>query len=143
MSTLIFWLPHLIALCNFTTLLFLIIGFIHIRKGEEKKHKQSMMGAVGVAVLFLIFYTTYHSLVGNVAFAGQGSIRGVYFTILIFHVILAVIILPLVPLTLFKALKNQRDQHRKLARMTLPIWIIVSLSGLIVYIMAFHIYPAQ
>lgn len=141
MSTIIPWLPHLIALCNITTLVLLIIGFVFIRKREEKKHKIFMLWAVGVALLFLVFYVTYHASVGNIAFAGEGSIRWSYFTILISHVTLAIVILPMVPMTLIKALRGLQQQHRRIARKTLPIWIYVSISGIAVYVMAFHLFP--
>ena len=142
MSAIIPWLPHLIALCNLTTLLLLISGFLFVRHGNTEKHKIFMLAAVGVSILFLIFYLTYHIAVGNVAFAGEGSIRWVYFIILITHVILAIAMLPMLPLTLLKAWKGQRQQHRSIARKTLPIWIYVSISGIVVYLMAFHVFPS-
>lgn len=142
MSKIIPVLPHLIALCNVTSLVLLVMGAVAIRRRDERRHQRFMMGAVGVAVVFLICYTIYHGTVGNVAFAGEGISRKVYFTILISHVVLATLLVPMVPMTLAKARKGQKIRHRYMARKTLPIWIYVSLSGIAVYVMAFHLFPS-
>ncbi len=100
-----------------------------------------MMTAVGLAVLFLIIYIYYHLNAGLAKFGGEGAIRTVYFTILILHVVGALVITPLVPITFFRALRERFDRHKRLARWTWPLWLYVSSSGLVVYVMALHIYP--
>lgn len=141
MSNIIPWLPHLIASCNLATFMLLVLGFIAIRKGDENTHKQFMVAALGVSLVFLILYLTYHATVGNVAFAGEGvGVRRLYFAILISHVVLATVMLPLVPLTLIKAFRGMRAEHRRLAHKTFPVWIYVSISGIVVYVMAFHVF---
>ena len=141
MADMIPWLPHLLAFCNVTTMVLLISGVVAIRQGEQHKHKVYMLAAVAVAILFLIFYVIYHRAVGNLAFAGEGKIRWVYFSILISHVVLAAAVLPMVPMTLIRGLKGFQEPHKRLARKTLPIWLYVSVSGIVVYVMAFHLFP--
>ncbi|MBF0381086.1 MAG: DUF420 domain-containing protein [Magnetococcales bacterium] len=135
--------PHLLAFFNISTVVLLILGAMAIKREDVIKHKRFMLGAVGVAVLFLIVYTLYHLEVGNVAFAGEGKIRWFYFGLLIAHVIGAVFILVMVPKTLFRAMKTNFIAHKALAKKTLPLWLFVSASGFMVYIMAFHIWPSK
>ncbi len=100
-----------------------------------------MLAAFTSSILFLISYVTYHVDVGSVPFQGQGWVRPLYFTILFSHVILAAIIVPLALVTLYRALKGRFDRHRRIARWTLPLWLYVSVSGVVVYLMLYHLYP--
>jgi putative membrane protein len=135
--------PHLLAFFNISTVVLLILGVVAIKNENLIKHKRFMLAAVVVAVLFLIVYTLYHMEVGNVAFAGEGKIRWFYFGLLIAHVVGAVFILVMVPRTLFRALKTNFVAHKSLAKKTLPLWLFVSASGFLVYLMAFHIWPSK
>ena len=102
-----------------------------------------MLSAVAVSALFLVSYVVYHSTYGSVRFAGQGLVRPVYFTILITHVVLAALIVPLVWLTLRRALRGEFARHRRLARWTFPLWLYVSVTGVVVYLMLYHFYPPR
>ena len=134
-------IPHLNAFLNALSVLFLIGGYIFIRAGNKERHKYCMLAATAVSGLFLIGYVIYKFNTGFAKFGGEGWIRTFYFTFLFVHVIGAFIITPLVPLTLYRALTNNFEQHRKLARWTWPIWVYVGLSGVGVYIFAIHLYP--
>lgn len=142
MAELVPVMPHLLALFNVSTVVLLLLGFVAIRRGARGRHRQLMLGAVAAAVLFLITYLTYHAQIGNVKFAGEGGVRWVYFTILIAHVVMAAVMVPLIPMMLFRALGERFDAHRRLARKALPVWLFVSVTGVVVYVLAFHIYPA-
>lgn len=100
-----------------------------------------MLTAAGTSTLFLVFYLAYHAKVGSVRFTGQGPVRTVYFAILISHTILAAAIVPLVLRTLYLGLKRMDDRHRRIARWTLPVWLYVSVTGVIVYWMLYRLYP--
>lgn len=119
----------------------LVAGLIFIRRGAVRAHRACMLSAVGVSVAFLISYITYHAHAGDVRFLGRGLIRPVYFTILITHVTLAFVIVPLVIITLWRALAGRFGAHRAIARWTWPIWMYVSVTGVIVYLMVYRIYP--
>jgi len=134
-------LPHITAALNALTAVFLVIGYVHIRQGRRAAHKKAMLTAVAVAVLFLIVYVIYHLNSGLARFGGVGVVRYVYFTLLIIHVIGAVVLVPLVPVTLYRALRGRFDAHKRLARWTWPLWMFVSVSGVVVYVMGFHLYP--
>ncbi|MEO5345618.1 MAG: DUF420 domain-containing protein [Magnetococcus sp. YQC-9] len=139
-------LPHFHAALNLTSALLLFAGFQAIRRGDAITHRKRMAGALFVSAIFLVSYLTYHAAVGNVKFAGTGWIRPVYFTILISHVGLAALSLPMIVMTLLRAPWKLNfttsDPHRRIARLTWPVWMYVSISGLVVYALAFHIYPA-
>jgi putative membrane protein len=143
MSELVKIFPHLLAFFNISTVLLLLAGYWAIRRENQQRHKRYMLAAVFVAILFLIVYTLYHLEVGNVAFAGEGRVRWFYFGLLIAHIIGAVFILVMAPMTLVRALKNRNEAHQSLAKKTLPLWLFVSLSGFTIYLMAFHIWPAS
>jgi uncharacterized membrane protein YozB (DUF420 family) len=128
------------ASLNATSALLLTSGFIMIRKRRIQAHRACMLSAFFVSTAFLISYVTYHIRVGNVLFQGQGWIRPVYFTLLISHITLAIVILPLALITLSRALREQFDRHRRIARWTLPLWLYVSVTGVIVYVMLYHLY---
>jgi uncharacterized membrane protein YozB (DUF420 family) len=119
--------------------LFLVAGYLMIRQRRIRAHRAYMVSAFTTSTLFLISYLTYHFNVGSVAFTGQGAIRVVYFTILISHVVLAALILPLALITLVQALRERFDQHARIARWTLPIWLYVSVTGVVVYLMLYRL----
>ena len=132
-------LPTVNAALNASALSFLVLGWVLIRRGRRQAHRAAMLAAVACSALFLASYLVYHAEVGSVRFAGQGSIRGVYFTVLISHTVLAVVIVPLVLLTLWRALGSRYAAHRAVARLTLPLWGWVSLSGVAVYWMLYRL----
>jgi len=134
-------LTHLNAALNAISVCFLLAGFYFIQSGERDRHRFCMLSAVAVSLLFLVFYIIYKANSGFAKFGGEGIIRPIYFTILAIHVLGAMLIVPLVPITLYRALKGQFDRHRKFARWTWPIWVFVGVSGVFVYVMAVHIYP--
>lgn len=136
------FLPHVNAVLNSTSALLLLAGFRFIRRGRVQAHRNCQVTAVATSTLFLISYLTYHYYHGATRFAGQGLVRPVYFTILITHTILAVVIVPLILITLYRAARRDFIRHRRIARWTLPLWLYVSVTGVIVYLMLYHIYPS-
>lgn len=128
------------ALLNFTSFVLLILGYRHIKAGRREQHKKFMISAVVCSVLFLVSYLTYHAEVGSVKFQGEGWSRPIYFTILISHTILATVVAPMIILTLIRGLKGKFDLHKKIAKKTFPIWVYVSVTGVIVYLMLYHIF---
>ena len=135
-------LPTVNAILNATAFLFLLAGYFQIRRGNRDAHKLCMLTACTASALFLACYLYYHFQVGSVKFEGQGWIRPVYFTILLTHTVLAAAILPLVLVTLARALRGRFDLHRRIARWTLPIWMYVSVTGVLIYLLLYVIYPA-
>ncbi|HJU42486.1 MAG TPA: DUF420 domain-containing protein [Vicinamibacterales bacterium] len=131
-------LPALNATLNAVSFVFLVIGYVFIRKGQWQKHRACMIGALIMSALFLTSYVIYHMQVGSVPFRGTGWIRTVYFTVLIPHVILAAAIVPLVLITVSRGLSRRFDKHRRIARWTLPLWMYVSITGVIVYLMLYQ-----
>jgi len=134
-------LPHLQAALNITTVCLISIAYYNIRQQNRAVHRKFMIAALVVSALFMVSYLTYHSQVGNVKFAGEGGVRPIYFAILASHVILAALIVPMVVITAFHALRGNFKRHKRIARWAFPIWLYVCVSGVIVYLMAFHIYP--
>ncbi len=133
-------LPIVNATLNGTGALLLIVGFVFIRQKKVNAHKICMLSALTVSALFLVSYVIYHNQVGYTRFPGQGWIRGVYFSILIPHTILAVVaVLPLSLITLYQALRGNFERHRRVARWALPIWLFVSVSGVVIYWMLYHL----
>ena len=132
-------LPAVNASLNATSTVLLLTGYTLIRRGQRDQHRKVMTAAFGVSVLFLICYVVYHAQVGSVKFQGQGWLRPVYFTILITHVILAATVPVLAVMTLRRAWKGEFARHRKLARITFPIWLYVSITGVVVYLMLYHL----
>lgn len=128
------------ALLNFICLLFLLNGYRHIKAGRREQHKRSMLLAFGTSVLFLVSYLVYHAKVGSVPFQGEGWTRPLYFAILISHIILAAVIVPMTVLTLLRGLKGDYTKHKPLAKRTFPIWVYVSVTGVLVYLMLYHIF---
>jgi uncharacterized membrane protein YozB (DUF420 family) len=131
-------LPHLNALLNATSSVLLALGYYFIRRKRKLLHKRMMVAALITSTLFLISYLLYHYNVGSVRFQGVGTIRTVYFAVLISHTILAVAVPPLAIITLIRALRERFDKHKRIARWTLPIWFYVSLTGVIVYVMLYR-----
>jgi uncharacterized membrane protein YozB (DUF420 family) len=117
----------------------LLWGYVLIRRGRREAHRRAMLGAVACSAVFLVSYLTYHAQVGSVRFTGTGPIRTLYFTILLTHTVLAAAILPLVLVTLRRALRGDFARHRRLARITLPIWAYVSVTGVVVYWMLYRL----
>ncbi len=115
-------------------------GYAAIRAGKREVHKYFMVSAFGVSTVFLASYLIYHYRVGHVVFAGQGWIRPVYFALLISHTVLAIVIVPLILITLRRAWLEKFDKHRLIARWTLPLWFYVCVTGVIVYLMLYQIY---
>jgi putative membrane protein len=136
------YLPHLNAFLNSTSAVFLIAGYRFIRLGRINAHRNCQLTAVVTSSLFLVSYLTYHYYHGDTLFLGQGIVRPFYFAILISHVILAIVIVPMVLVTLYRALRYDFIRHRRIARWTLPLWLYVSVTGVIVYLMLYHIYPS-
>ncbi len=134
-------LPHLNATLNATSFVLLALGFFFIRRGNVKGHVACMVSALSVSILFLVSYVVYHYNYGSVRFTGQGFVRPVYLTILLTHVVLAIVIVPLVVLTVRRALRRDFIRHRRIARWTYPLWLYVSVTGVIVYLMLYRLYP--
>lgn len=132
-------LPALNAVLNTTSALCLMAGYFFIRTRRISAHKISMLCAFGSSILFLISYLTYHWHVGSVRFQGQGPIRTLYFLVLLSHTVLAVVIVPLVLRTLWFAWKGVFKRHVSIARITLPLWLYVSVTGVLVYCMLYLI----
>lgn len=135
------YLPHVNAILNSTSAVLLIVGYRFIKRGQIKAHRVCQTAAVVTSTLFLVSYLTYHYYHGDTRFLGQGIIRPIYFAILITHVILAIVIVPMVLITFYRALRLDFVRHRRIARWTLPLWLYVSLTGVIVYLMLYHFYP--
>jgi len=128
------------ASLNGTSAILLTAGYAAIRSGKIAVHKAFMVSAFTVSSVFLISYLVYHARVGSVHFQGQGWIRPVYFVLLGSHTILAVVIVPMILITLRRAWLEQFDRHRLIARWTLPLWFYVSVTGVIVYFLLYHLY---
>jgi uncharacterized membrane protein YozB (DUF420 family) len=131
-------LPALNASLNALSFVLLVTGYVFIRRGERQKHRFCMIAALVTSALFLTSYVIYHSQVGSVPFKGTGWIRTVYFAVLIPHVILAAAIVPPILITASRGLSAKYDKHRRIARWTLPLWLYVSVTGVIVYLMLYQ-----
>ena len=131
-------LPTVNAVLNSITAVFIITGYIFIRAGKQTAHRRSMLTAVTTSSLFLISYVTYHYTAGVTTFGGVGMIRYAYFILLGTHTVLAITVLPLVIITLLRALSGRLKLHMAIARWTFPIWLYVSVTGVIIYLMLYH-----
>jgi uncharacterized membrane protein YozB (DUF420 family) len=131
------------ASLNGTGAILLACGYAAIRRGNMKVHKAFMIAAFSVSTAFLVSYLVYHYRVGHVLFQGQGWIRPVYFALLTSHTILAVVIVPMILVTLRRAWLEKFDRHRVIARWTLPLWFYVSVTGVIVYFLLYQVYPPR
>jgi putative membrane protein len=134
-------LTHLNAALNGASIVLLGFGYRYIRTGRVAQHRACMLAAATVSAAFLVSYLIYHFNAGLAKFGGEGIIRPIYFGILFVHVAAAVAITPLVPITLWRALSRRFDRHRRIARWTWPLWMYVGVSGVVVYIMAVHLFP--
>jgi putative membrane protein len=134
-------LPALNATLNTMSVILLSAGYRFIRRRQITVHKRCMLAACATSALFLISYLTYHYSIGSMPFRGQGWVRTLYFTILISHTILAAAIVPLVLMTLFRAWKADFPRHARLAKWTWPIWMYVSVTGVIIYVMLYQLFP--
>ncbi len=130
-------LPTVNASLNGLATILLLYGYSLIRAGKREQHKKVMLSAFAVSAVFLVCYLVYHFNVGSVPYQGQGPMRTVYFTILISHVILAATVPVLTLLTLWRAFQQRFDKHKRIARITFPIWLYVSITGVIVYLMLY------
>ena len=130
-------LPTLNAILNATSAILLMIAFMHIKRGRIQAHRRVMLMAVAVSGAFLTSYVIYHANIGSKPYPGTGLMRTIYFSILIPHVILAAAVLPLALVTLSRGLRMDVQSHRKIAKITLPIWMFVSVTGVIVYLMLY------
>lgn len=129
------FLPFLNAVLNSFTFVFLVAALVAIKKKNIKSHRKFIFSALGTTALFLVSYVTYHGLTESTTFGGEGLIRYVYYFILITHILLSVIIVPLALTSVARGLNMQVEKHRKIARITMPIWLYVSFTGVLVYIM--------
>lgn len=133
-------LPALNATLNAVASLFLITGYALIRNQRRDAHRFCMLSALVTSAVFLISYVVYHANAGSVRFQGTGAIRLVYFAVLIPHIILAATVLPLALITTARGLRGDYGRHVRIARWTLPVWLYVSVTGVIVYVMLYHLY---
>ena len=129
------WLPALNALLNATSAVFLVLAYAAVRRRAIAAHARYMLAALASSTLFLVSYIVYHSVHGDTKFAGQGAIRPLYFFVLISHVTLSAVALPLVFLSLFFSLSGRFPKHKSIARYTLPIWLYVSVTGVLVFVL--------
>jgi uncharacterized membrane protein YozB (DUF420 family) len=136
------YLPPLNASLNAVSAILLIAGFSFIRSRRRAAHRRCMIGALVASTIFLISYLTYHTLAGTTRYTGTGWMRTAYFTLLTSHTILAVTVPPLAILTLVRAVQERFDRHRRIARITFPIWLYVSTTGVVIYLMLRGSYEA-
>ena len=129
------------AALNALATILLVAGWVFIRRGNVSAHRAAMVAAFLTSAVFLACYLTYHWLVGHVPFRGVGAVRPVYFTILISHILLAVAVPVLALRMFFLAWKGRFDAHRRLGRITLPIWLYVSVTGVVIYLMLYVLFP--
>ena len=130
--------PAVNAVLNFTAAVCLLNGYLSIKRGRRETHKRWMLAAFSCSVIFLMSYLGYHFQVGSVKFTGVGPIRTLYFGLLLSHTVLAALAAPLAVATLSRGLQARFDLHRKVARITFPIWIYVSITGVVVYLMLYQ-----
>ncbi len=136
-------MPVLNASLNGLSGVWLLLGYIQIRRKNIRTHKRFMLAACTTSALFLVSYLTYHAFVGTTRFAGQGWSRPLYFTILISHTILAALIVPLAIVTVWRGLEMRVVRHRAIAVWTFPIWMYVSVTGVLVYFFLYHWFPSR
>lgn len=130
--------PAVNAAFNFTSAVCLLNGYLSIRRGRKEAHRRWMLAAFSCSVIFLVSYLGYHFQVGSVKFSGEGPVRTLYLGILLTHTVLAALAAPLAVATLTRALQARFDLHRRIARVTFPIWIYVSITGVVVYLMLYQ-----
>jgi len=133
-------LPHINAFLNLVSTILLLVGLSLIRMGERTRHRKVMILAMVVSVFFLIGYLTYHFTAPVFVFPGSGWTVPVYYTILVSHVLLATAVSPLVVFTAYRAFTGNFERHKKVARWTLPIWLYVTVTGVVIYVILYHVY---
>jgi uncharacterized membrane protein YozB (DUF420 family) len=135
------YLPAVNATLNATSAVLLLLAYAAIRRKDVARHRALMVATAATSTLFLTSYLVYHSLVGSVRFTGTGPIRTLYFAILLTHTVLAAAIVPMVLRTLYLGLKRRDEPHRRLARWTFPLWLYVSVTGVVIYVLLYQLYP--
>lgn len=135
-------LPAVNASLNALATLLLVIGYTMIRRGRPRAHKAAMLAAFAVSVLFLTCYVVYHTAAGHVAFGGPSPVRELYLVLLLTHVVTAAAVPLLAAVTIYLGLRDRRAAHRRLAQWTFPIWLYVSVTGVVIYVMLYHLYPS-
>jgi len=134
-------LPAVNATLNGTSADLLLFAYAAIRRHDVQRHRTLMLATAATSALFLVCYLVYHAHVGSVKFTGTGPVRTLYFSILLTHTVLAAVIVPMVLRTLYLGLKRRDETHRRLARWTFPLWLYVSVTGVVIYAMLYHLYP--
>jgi len=134
-------LPGVNAILNSTSAILITLGYLFIRQRRVSAHRACMVAAFITSTLFLVSYLTYHYYHGSTRFSGPAPIRAIYLAILLSHTVLAVVVVPLVITTLYRALRGQFVNHARIARWTFPVWLYVSVTGVIVYLMLYRLYP--
>jgi putative membrane protein len=137
------YLPAIDASLNAASAIFLVLGFFFVREKNIRAHKTCMFSAFGTSMIFLVCYLTYHYFHGTTHFLGRGAVRSFYFALLGSHTVLAALIVPLALTTLYRAWRERFEQHKRIARWTLPLWLYVSVTGVLVYWMLYHLYPSS
>ncbi len=141
LSSLAPWLPTVNAALNALATALLVAGWMLVRRGNWRAHRNAMVAAFAVSTVFLVSYLTYHAIVGHVPFAGRGGVRWLYFAILVSHILLAATV-PVLAIAMFiLAARGRWAAHRRLGKVTLPIWLYVSVTGVVIYLMLYHFYP--
>lgn len=135
-------LPHINAALNSISTVLLLIGFILIKSGRKEAHRKVMTAAIAVSAVFLVSYLTYHFTAPIFVFPGTGWAVPAYYTLLISHVVMATVVSPMVIVTAWRAYHGQFDRHKAIARWTWPVWMFVTTSGVAVYAILYHVYPA-
>jgi len=136
-------LPHINAVLNGISTVFLLVGFVLIKKGWKDAHRKAMICAIFVSAIFLVSYLTYHFTAPIFVFPGTGWAVPAYYSLLVSHVVLATIVTPMVVLTAWRALHGEFERHKAIAKWTWPIWIFVTVSGVAVYVVLYHVYPTS
>ncbi len=135
------YLPSVDATLNAASAIFLTLGYFFVRQKNIQAHKTCMLSAFATSTIFLVCYLTYHNFHGTTHFPGLGAVRGFYFVLLGSHTVLAALIVPLALATLYRAWRERFPQHKRIARWTLPLWLYVSVTGVLIYWMLYHLYP--
>ncbi len=137
------WLPTVNACLNGLSFVLLVAALVFIKRKNVAAHKACNLAALTTSALFLVCYLVYHAQVGSVKFQGQGWVRPVYYTILLTHTVLAGLVPFLAGVTLWRAFTEKFDKHRAIAKVTLPVWMYVSVTGVVIYLMLYHFYPSK
>ena len=132
-------LPAVNATLNGVAAVLLVTGYALVRRGRQNAHRRAMLGALATSAVFLVSYVIYHLNAGSVAYQGQGPLRIVYFTILVTHVVLAATVLPLALITAARGLRGDLTRHVRIARWTFPVWVYVSVTGVVIYVMLYRL----